>query len=86
MSTDLSPAALALFLEYARDAGNWSGAPLVDGNVEGSPERNGYLLRLKLAGFITTQYEKEPGRPGCTWMFFTAEGKALAAAHGVNLT
>lgn len=71
---------LALFLDYAHDAGNWSGTPLVGGNVGGTAEDRGNLTQLKRAGLITTARED-----GSTWLFFTDEGKALAAEHGINI-
>src|SRR4030095_17118644 len=46
----LTPRTLALFLEYARDAGNWSGTPLVGGNVGGSKEDRGNITQMKRAG------------------------------------
>jgi hypothetical protein len=71
---------LAVFLAYAKDACNWSGMPLVGGNVGGSKEERGNLTQLKQAGLIKTQNDE-----GCTWMIFTDEGKALAAEHGVAI-
>lgn len=73
---NITSRSLALFLAYAKDAGNWNGTPLVGG----SAEDRGNLTQLKQAGLIKTSYEE-----GCTWMFFTDSGKALAAEHGVNL-
>lgn len=77
---DITARSLALFLAYAKDAGNWNGTPLVGGNVGGSAEDRGNLTQLKQAGLIKTSFEE-----GCTWLFFTDSGKALAAEHGVNL-
>ena len=77
---NLTPASLALFLEYAKDARNWSGTPLVGGNVGGSKQDRGNLTQMKRAGLIVTSYEE-----GCTWLDFTAAGKALAADHGVDV-
>jgi hypothetical protein len=70
----------ALFLAYAADAGNWSGTPLVGGNVGGSKEDRGNLTQLKRAKLITTWVDE-----GCTWLSFTDAGKAFANENGVQL-
>lgn len=77
---NITEKSLALFLAYARDAGNWSGSPLVGGNVGGSKEDRGNLTQLKQAGLLTTDTDE-----GCTWINFTDAGKTLAAEHGVSL-
>lgn len=71
-----------LFLAYARDAGNWSGQPLVGGNVSvgGSKEERGNLTQLKRAKLITTFVDD-----GCTWIQFTDAGKAFASENGVTI-
>jgi hypothetical protein len=71
---------LDLFIAYAKDASNWSGTPLVGGNVGGSKEHRGNLTQLKKAGLIRTHVDE-----GCTWISFTELGKAFAAEHGVTL-
>jgi hypothetical protein len=71
---------LELFLAYAKDAGNWSGSPLVGGNVGGSKEDRGNLTQMKKAGLVTTQVDE-----GNTWLYFTEAGRALAAEHGITL-
>jgi hypothetical protein len=76
----LSFGAISLFHEYAEDAGNWSGTPLVGGNVDSSPRNNGYLLKLKLAGLITTQEDE-----GRIWLSFTPKGKELALDYGIEV-
>lgn len=70
----------ALFIAYAKDAGNWSGTPLVGGNVGGSKEDAGNLTQLKKAGLVSTCKDE-----GCTWLEFTAAGKAYAAALGIEI-
>ncbi len=70
----------ALFLAYADDACNWSGNPLVGGNVGGSKEDRGNLTQLKQAGLIKTEVDE-----GCTWIIFTEEGKAYALANGIEI-
>jgi len=80
MQTTLSPAALALFLEYAKDAENWNGQPLVGGNVDTTPENKGHLTKLKTAGLISTFLED-----GHLWLDFTPAGKALALQHNIAI-
>ncbi len=71
---------LDVFIAYAKDAGNWSGMPLVGGNGGGSKEERGNLTQLKRAGFIKTQEEE-----GDVWIIFTAAGRELAAKLGVTI-
>jgi hypothetical protein len=80
---NISARSLEVFLAYAKDAGNWSGTPLVGGNVGGSKEDRGNLTQLKRAGLITTQVDGDDR--SLTWVIFTAAGKALAAQHGVEV-
>lgn len=86
MTTDrkLTERSMKLFLEYAEDADNWSGNPLVGGNVGGSKEDRGNLTDLKKAGLITTFNYFEEGRPD-TWIEFTEAGKQLAREHGIEI-
>lgn len=77
---NITETSLQVFLAYADDAANWSGAPLVGGNVGGSKEERGNLTQLKQAGLITTETDE-----GCTWIYFTASGRALAAEHGIEI-
>lgn len=77
---NVSDKSLALFLDYARDAGNWSGTPLVGGNVGGSKEDRGNLTQLKKAGLIKTDISD-----GCTWVMFTQAGRDLASDHGIKI-
>jgi hypothetical protein len=76
----LTPDSLALFLAYARDAGNWSGTPMVGGNVGGSKADAGNLTDLKKAGLLTTFVDD-----GNKWIKFTAAGIALAAEHNIEI-
>lgn len=76
----ITPQSLNVFLAYARDAGNWSGTPLVGGNVGGTKEERGNLTQLKQAGLITTFVDE-----GYTWITFTNAGVALAAQHNIKL-
>lgn len=70
----------ALFLAYARDAGNWSGTPLVGGNVGDSKKERGNLTQLKQAGLIET-FKQD----GHVWLKFTDAGQAFAARNGVEI-
>jgi hypothetical protein len=76
----LTKRSLELFSLYALDAANWSGEPLVGGNVGGSKADRGNLTHLKQAGLITT-FESD----GHTWMRFTVTGKTFAAEQGIDL-
>jgi hypothetical protein len=78
-SANITAASLELFLLYVRDAPNWSGTPLVGGNVGGTRQDRGNLTQLKRAGLITTTLDE-----GHTWIYFTAEGIRLAHAHGLD--
>lgn len=78
---NITDRSLKLFLAYAKDAGNWSGNPLVGGNVGGMPEDNGNLTQLKQAGLLSTF---EGDEPDLIWIEFTDAGKALMAEHGVE--
>jgi hypothetical protein len=78
--SDITERSLELFLDYARDADNWSGTPLIGGNVGGYVEDRGNLTQLERAGLLKTfEYDGE------TWIDFTAAGVALAAEHGASL-
>jgi hypothetical protein len=79
--TFLTPAVVARFVAYAKDAGNWGGNPVIGGNVGGDPADKGYLANMKKAGLIrTTEYE-----PGDFCIEFTDKGRAFAQQHGVAL-
>ncbi len=78
--TEITPQSLKVFLEYANDAANWGGTPLVGGNVGGGPEERGNLTQLKKAGLIQTSRDD-----GATFVHFTDAGMALAAEHGVSV-
>lgn len=77
---NLSPASKELFLDYAKDAGNWSGTPLVGGNVGGNKEDRGNLTDLKRKKLVTTfEYEGE------MWVEFTPLGQEYAKQNGVAI-
>lgn len=75
---EITDKSLAVFLAYAADAGNWSGSPLVGGNVGGGKEERGNLTQLKKAGLITTYNDMG------LWIKFTDAGKKLAEEHGIE--
>lgn len=81
-SMNLTKKSIDLFVAYAEDADNWSGSPLVGGNVGGSKEDRGNLTQLKKAGLITTDYEQDDD---CTWINFTDMGVEYAAALGITI-
>jgi len=70
-----------LFIEYAQDAGNWNGTPLVGGNVSGSKQDRGNLTQLKKAGLIGTVKDGTG-----TWLYFTSLGIRCADALGIDLS
>lgn len=84
----LTAASHDLFIEFAKDAGNWSGAPLVNGNVEVDKQQRGNLSDLVQKGLVIVDETDDivNGRRQIdTWVFFTAAGVEYAAAHGVDL-
>jgi hypothetical protein len=68
----LTEATSKLFEELARDAGNWNGTPLVNGNVEVGTKTRGNLSDLVKKGLVTVQTID-----GDEWVFFTITGKEL---------
>ncbi len=70
-----------LFLAYANDAGNWSGTPMVGGNVGRAAADKGNLTQLKQAGLLTTF-----NSDGCMFVDFTKEGIEFATSEGVDLS
>lgn len=80
MNIELTEASKKLFLAYAKDAGNWSGTPLVGGNVGGSKQDAGNLTDLKKKGLLST-FESE----GLEWVQFSDLGIEYAKANGVEV-
>lgn len=87
MSAFLTPEVLAFFDELAKDAPNWSGVPLFDGDAT----QKGYLVNLKKAGLVTTEVDDDPGRmdlstgrrlPPSVFVSFTPAGVKLAIERG----
>jgi len=77
----LTAGSKALFQAYAEDADNWSGNPLVGGNVEHTLENNGHLTHLKKLNLLTT-FESDD----LMWIVFTCAGIEYAkAAFGIYI-
>ena len=68
----LTTASMELFADLWNDAPNWSGTPLLGGNVDLTKEERGNLTDLKKAGLLTTS--KSGGE---VWVHFTEAGKSL---------
>ena len=80
INIELTEASKALFLAYARDAGNWSGTPMVGGNVGGSKQDAGNLTDLKKKGLLST-FESDD----LEWVQFTPAGIEYANSQGVEI-
>lgn len=79
-NANLSAEALNYFLALAADAPNWSGTPMIGGNVEQGEAQNGYLTACKKANLLVTFRDD-----GEAFVEFTEKGAALAEAHGINV-
>ena len=79
MTTAITQQSLNVFLKYAKDAGNWSGMPMIDGDKS----ENGNLTQLKQAGLIKTI--KDSDDSSVTWLDFTEDGDKLALENGINI-
>jgi hypothetical protein len=78
---NMSQKSLQLFLDYARDARNWpSQIPRLGGNVAMTKGGQGNISQLKRAGLIMSFRDD-----GYSYIFFTDEGIALAAKHGIKI-
>lgn len=73
----------AVFVAYAHDAGNWSGQPMIDGNVPSTTATRGHLTALKKQGLITTFRDEDNAQ--ITWMSFTDRGVVYAASLGITI-
>ena len=81
---EITPASKALFIAFAKDAGNWGGMPLVGGNVEITKEERGNLTHLKKLGLVTTEEIMENVGP-LVWLEFTEAGERYANELGIDL-
>lgn len=81
---NLTKRSLDLFLALARDAANWSGCPMIGGNVGNTKEEReqnrGNITQLKKEGLITTFTDR-----GDSFVEFTEEGKKLAQENGITI-
>ena len=77
----LTPETLALFIDFAHISSQEERDPEV---LCTSRKDKGHITNLKKAGVITT-YVCEGDELGILWVSFTDKGKALAAAHGINV-
>ena len=69
-----------VFMMYAEDADNWSGTPWVsEGNISLTGAQRGNLSDLVKKGLI-----KIEGVDNMQYVVFTEDGKAYAAANGLN--
>lgn len=82
MNDKLTPDSRELFKALAEDAGNWSGTPLIGGNVELTKEERGNLTHLKRLGLVTTYTDDER----LIWASFTPAGIELAEELGIDLS
>jgi len=67
-----------LFIDYVKDAGNWSGCPVVGGNVGGSKEDRGNLTHLKKLGLVVGVDDEET-----PYIVFTKKGFDYACKLGL---
>jgi hypothetical protein len=76
------------FLAYYKDADNWSGAPLMGGNIGGDAGDKGYVTNMKKRGWIYTETDRQRSGDGhimaYTWIYFTEAGHEVAKAHGLE--
>jgi hypothetical protein len=69
------------FVAYAQDAGNWSGNPWVNGNVNFGRATGGYIKKLVESGLVELGSDGEE-----TYLIFTPAGVEAAAVAGVDLS
>ena len=81
---ETTTASKALFIEFAKDSGEWGGMPLVGGNVNITKEERGNLTHLKKMGLVVTEAVKEDGRV-LVWLEFTEAGERYANELGIDL-
>ena len=68
----LTEGSKGLLVRLVKDAGNWSGMPPTNGNVDMSPEERGNLTQLKKKKLLTTHDEE-----GMTWVTFSEKAMLL---------
>ena len=79
-AVNITATSARLFIDLAKDAGNWSGTPLLDGNVRTDAHLRGNLTQLKKVNLVTTFNDDG------TWVSFTADGKATARLVDIDLS
>jgi len=81
---DITDTSKALFVDFAQDAGNWNGMPLIGGNVmiKNAKADRGNLTQLKKAGLVETEYDSFER---LTWLTFTEDGERYANELGIDL-
>ena len=72
-----------LFFDLAEDACNWSGVPLLNGNVRTNAALRGNITQLKKFDLIETV--KDADRHNDTWVHFTEKGQKLALEIGIDV-
>ncbi|CAJ1505588.1 hypothetical protein [[Mycobacterium] burgundiense] len=86
-TSDITARSLELFLDYARDAGNWGGTPLVGGNVCGSREDNGNLTQLSAepsgASRRNDRFTQSPSGVGCGYVQSQVSVLAASDMHRI---
>ena len=81
---ELTQRSQAIFLAFAKDAGNWSGCPWINGNVEiHTHEDRGNLADLVKKGLITIHHDHGDNGLPMSFIMFTETGKAYAKQNGV---
>jgi len=79
-TANITEASKAVFVRFADDAVNWSGYPMIGGNVVLSESEKGNFTHLKKLGLLNT-FEDE------RWQYvkFTQEGLRYAESLGYNV-
>lgn len=79
MTINLTPDSLRVFTDFANDAGNWNGSPLIAGNIVLSAADCGNLTDLKKKGLLITE-----GNGENAWIVFTKAGVDLMGELGID--
>ena len=79
-AANITATSAKLFIDLAKDACNWSGQPMLDGNVRTDAALRGNITQLKIAGLIETIRDRNE-----TWVDFTDQGVALAETIGISI-
>ena len=79
MQNELTATSAKLLTDLIQDAGNWSGRPPLNGNVQTDNALKGNVTDLKKQGYISTQLDE-----GFAWVNFTKKAVEFAAANGIK--